>query len=263
MKPLPLLLLVAALTPALAACGSGTPGDRDSATSLPPPANAQERFKELAGLHEKASFHLIYDLDRHVGDDRGQFSWMQSGEQIRWDEVWTRDGNLFGTSFLQSNGLDLACDWLVKQGATAADLACSRTLGLDGESTYILLEEFFSAPSIVSFDRYQTWLGVLAECYRFGPGPFGVVCLTSDGIPLSVHATSESSPGRGITYSLAALEIRPLPTDADLHAPLAAGIVPDAPYRTLPLDEVTLPSIPLVEEFLRRTPDRAQSSATP
>ncbi len=203
------------------------------------------RFKELAQLEQQAQFHVVYELDRHRGGEQGQFSWMQTQRQVRWDEVVAGDGQITGTSIVPSNnGSRTQCIWTASSDSTTAEVACV-TGGTGGDYHDDLLTGFFSMPLSVSFVRYGTVMGIPTECYRVVSVGTAGVCLTSDGVPLAIDSSTV-----GFRYSLAAIDVRSAPTDADVHAPLGAGVADDMPHRTFPLDQLTLPSVPLIRAFL-------------
>ena len=254
------LLITLGLATFVAACAQGD-GPSENLPTRTQPADPAGRFQELERLRKAARFHVVYDMDFGFRDYRAQFAWLQDGNVVQWVESNTYKDALGGTASIDDGvGSGLTCGWVTKKGWDRAEVSCEgvprgvdmRALdeqlnGLSGELGDALGEE-------VDFVGYRTVLGVEVECFT---AIFGIlvkdtrsICYSAEGLPLEI----ESVVGVGGTRApirLTAVEARSPPTEAELLAPiiLDAPLGQDVTLREIPLHDLVLPSLPIVEEF--------------
>ena len=255
------LLTVVGMAIFLPACTEGG-GASDSVRTPTPPADPAARFQELEQLRKAATFHVIYDMDLGLPAYKAQFAWLQDGKRVQWVDSNTYKDGLAGMSSIdEGSGNGLTCGWVTKQGWDKAEVSCrgvprgfdmrildEQLNGLSGELGQALNEE-------VDFSGFRTILGVEAECFT---ATFGIlvkdsrsICYSVEGVPLEIESVVGVGGSRA-PIRLTAKEIRPQPSDAELLTP----IIPDAPLgqevtlREIPLDDLVLPSLPIIQDFL-------------
>lgn len=248
---------VLTLVTLLGSCSS-TGDQAGSEPTRTPPADPVARFQELAELKDSATFHVIYSLKTGYDVDEEEFAWLQDGQRVRWDYVNTSKGHIGGRSSIDDGvGSGLTCVWATLEDNATADVRCSPGaygwgLELDIGSA---LGGFFLFPwfaKSMEFRGYGEVLGVEVECFGTERRDFaGHICQSSEGVPMEIESEVRTG-GQVHRYQFTAIEVRPPPGPAELLTP----IIPDAPLGTeqdlrgVPLAELALPAMPIVEEFL-------------
>ncbi len=249
-----------ALALLLAACDDGGGPPPQSVPTRTPPADPAGRFQELEELRKAASFHIIYDRDMGDSPYKLEFAWLQDGERVRWVRSNTLEDALAGMSSIDDGaGSGLTCIWVTEKDWETAEVSCRpiargydmATLDLElngpsGELALVLEEE-------VEFVGFRTVLDREVECFEATSGILSkdsrTICYTAEGLPLEIESLVRR--GGGTPLLLTAKEIRPPPSDEEVLTP----IIPDAPLgqaaarREIPLDDLVLPSMPIIEDF--------------
>jgi hypothetical protein len=216
----------------------------------------------LEQLRKAATFYVIYDMDLGIPAYRAQFAWLQDGKRVQWVESNTYEDALGGTSSIDDgSGNGLTCLWVTKKGWDKAEVSCEgvprgvgmRILdeqlnGITGELGQVLGEE-------VEFVGFRKVLDVQVECFR---ATFGIlikdtrsICYSAEGLPLEIGSAVGTGYSRA-WIALTAIQIRQPPTEAELLTP----VIPKAPLgqevarRDIPLEDLVLPSLPIVDDFL-------------
>lgn len=277
MKPLaigvvaPLVLILALL---LAACDDGG-APSESVPTRSPPADAAARFQELSELKNAAAFHVIYELDTGSDIEEHEFAWLQDAKRMRWDDISIPSrGTLVGTMTIDDGaGSGITCDWATLDGKTAR-IVCSP--GARAGNLWYMDEAlngyFRNPPDLMEFRGYGSVLGTATECFGVATTYLaGHICLSSEGVPLEIDSSVGSY--RANRYSLAAIDIRSPPSEAELLTPVipearlgvnweelgfpssetpSAGHITgreDEVWKDIAVVDLVLPDMPIIEDF--------------
>lgn len=168
-------------------------------TYTPPPSGPPA--SEMVAKMDSADFWVVFDAKPKSGARSKEFSWIKVGATSRWDLVSSHRRLLFGETTLEdrSRGDGWTCDWAIKDG-TRADSTC------DGYpwaavSALALVEKLTDGrwlPKDAGPTSIREVLGIEAFCYEaVQPLPVrGRVCISPDGVPLAIDASSQVGGGR-------------------------------------------------------------------
>ncbi len=244
--------LALALALLLAACDDDGGAPPESSPTRTPPADPAARFQELEALRKAASFHIIYDEDRGFSGSE-EFAWSQDGKRVRWEEVNTGEDALGGLSSIDDGtGSGLTCSWVTKKDWTAAQVGCDDVPRSEG---MWILDRQVNGPSVfqesVEFAGFGMVLDMEVECFTatsLNRDTRGI-CYSTEGMPLRIVSAVRGGADYGI--ALMAKEIRPPPSEEELLTPIIpdASLGRDSARREIPLDDLVLPDMPIIEDF--------------
>ena len=263
------MLLFTALTSAGCEEASQKTEGVNVGTSIPgtPPSDAEARFQELLELRTANDWSVLYETTTLLGaaplsDGREQALWSHTSGLDRFDVAYEEEQGLRGFSVVHDTAdSDHTCHWELAVPVRAS-VGCFRNvdsfiitdaLRYDGSTVF--------QPDVL-FAGYSHSLGRTIECFNimgvnlgFVPGPIGgnveaLLCFDEHGLLIRSEVDLQ---GRTYHVSSSAVEVRQPLLPAEHQLPLSVvGQASGSEYRVedVPVSDVTLPDIPLIQEFL-------------
>jgi hypothetical protein len=233
-----LLALVSCL--ALAATGC-SPGGDSSSPPVETAANVRDAYLALSALEGRASYSIIYALN-----ESGDLRRAKAGSAVRWDDAFSRENTVAGTTAISTGGGWSICGWASSVGSDEVEVSCD----WGGESRWSetfsrllsLSEEILDVTSLLESQR--TFVGRETQCFDIeNLLVTGTVCYSDDGLPLFIEARDSRG---GLTQTAVAVDIQDAPSESNIAKPLVSQPPYSFPVRQFESRDVSLPPLPKV-----------------